>query len=175
MGIIGYKADDITSTRYSCDIIIGMNTELEDVRGIGRRVLATRRKSLQNLSHGSVVTFPWDESGRLLHMLICHEVGVGGWKYADRHIRYGLDYLRYREPQSERGYGIVQIGAGRVGQRDKADLPSINSAIANSLLPVTMFIFDRPQLADQPSVALMPPLKASSVWTRERGELRFAA
>lgn len=168
---------DITSTDHACDIMIAMNTKLQDVRGIGRRVI-TRYKKLQDLPLGAVLTFPWDGSGRMLHMLICHELGVGGWKNADRHLRYGMDHIAYREEQSssERGHGIVQVGAGRVGKRDGADTTSINTAIALSLLPVTMFIYDQPKLFEEQAAVLhMPPLKPSLLWTRERGEVRLAA
>lgn len=173
MSIVGIINDDITSTKYHQDIIIGMNTGFEDVRGIGARVLE-RVELLRKLSLGSVVTFPWDDSGRELHMLICHKLGSGGWTNADRYVRYGLDYLAHRENITERGHGIVQIGTGRVGKRDGADFTSIHTAMATSYLPLTLFVYDKPQLVE-PVSAEVRPLRPASVWNVDDGFVRIAA
>ncbi len=173
MSIINVVNGDITSTAYHQHIIIGMNTGFKDVRGIGARVLE-KVELLQKLRLGSVVTFPWDESGRELHMLICHQLGAGGWASADRYVRYGLDYLAHKEEQSERGYGIVRIGTGRVGLRDGADFVSIHTAMATSFLPMTLFSYDK-SYDEEPVSAEVRPLRPASVWHVDEGFTRIAA
>lgn len=171
--IVDTVQDDITSTAHQCDIIIGMNTDLKDVRGIGRRVLQAY-EPLRKLSLGSVITFPWDDSGRELHLLICHRLGEGGWEGAERHVRYGLDYLAYREAKSERGHGVVEIGKGRVGKRDGADPTAIHTAMANSFLPLTVFQFTPPP-EPEPVMGQVIYIRPSSTWSMETGERQIAA
>ena len=173
MAIVSHEHSDITSSGFHCDIIIGMNQELQDVRGIGRRVLQGY-EPLRKLPLGSVITFPWDKAGRELHLLICHKLGEGGWERAEQHVRYGLDYLNHKEGRSERGHGIVEIGKGRVGKRDGADPTLIHQAIADSWLPVTLFIFDPPDLREAVSGQVIP-IRPSSTWSMETGERSLLA
>ncbi len=150
-----------------------MNRQLKDVRGIGLRVLE-KYEPLRELSLGSVITFPWDESGRELYLLICHELGPGGWERAEQHVRYGLDYLAYKKGRSERGHAIVEIGKGRVGMRDGSDPSLINRAMADSFLPLTLFIYDPPNLKEAFASNVIP-IRPSSTWSIETGERRLAA
>jgi hypothetical protein len=171
--ITGIETGDITSSSHKCDIIIGMNVDLADVHGIGRRVLQNYEPLRGKLSLGSVITFPWDAE-RELHLLICHRHGEGGWVGADRHVRYGLDHLNYREGKTERGHGIVQIGKGFHGLRDGADFTSIHTAMATSFLPLTLFINDTPPKQEAMAGEIIP-LRPSRVWSMEYGEERLAA
>ncbi len=171
--ITGIETGDITSRRYKCDIIIGMNVDLADVHGIGRRVLQNYESLRGSLSLGSVITFPWDAE-RELHLLICHRHGKDGWVGADRHVRYGLDHLNYREGKTERGHGIVQIGTGVHGMRDGADFTSIHTAMATSFLPLTLFVH-KPEEREAVSNAQVIPLRPSRVWSMEHGEQALAA
>lgn len=159
---------DITDPRNRADIIIGMNTALTDVRGIGlpfvKDAFPTRL-----IQKGSVLTFQYDEHRRL-HMLVCHDLGEGGWVNAERHVRFGLDYLNHlqeEESEEERIYSIVHIGTGRVGQRDGADPAAIKRAIADSHLMVDLFIYNPPQKAQ---VDVVVPLRPLRVWSPNFGE-----
>lgn len=160
---------DITDEKkHSGDIIIAMNTELKEASAIGRTFTCTTSiKEQVNL--GSVLTFQFD-SERLLHMLICHRIGLGGWMDADKYVRYCLDYLW--QQHRDRAYSIVQIGKGLVGQRDGADVPAIRTAMTNSFLEMDLVIL--PPEAEEIQVAVkVAPMVPFRVWDMERGEQEF--
>lgn len=164
------KIGDITAPSNRCDIIIGMNTDLEDVTGIGLRFV---REVIPNaaLQLGSVISFNFD-ARRKLHMIICHELHRGGWAGADRHVRFAMDYLDHLNDE-KRDHSIVQIGTGRVGVRDGADAASIRTAMAESFLAVDLFVFDGKPAME--AVASIPPLRALHAWSPLSGELLMAA
>src|SRR4051812_21268231 len=97
---------DILSPSNPRDIIIGMNTDLEDVTGIGLRFVRNVIPLLA-LDLGSVISFDFDQK-RKLHMIICHKLGKGGWADAEQYVRFGLDYLEHLN-DTGRQYSIVQI------------------------------------------------------------------
>lgn len=136
--ITAHEIGDITGNTNRRDIIIAMNTELGEASAIGRPFVK-KIIPLGLLDLGSVLTFQFDEQ-RLLHMLICHHLGKGGWRRADQFVRYGMDYLWQRPESGHRFYSIVQVGNGPVGQRDEADYPAIINAISDSFLPVILYI-----------------------------------
>ena len=98
-------------------------------------------------------------------MLICHDIGAGGWKNAPQFVRFGMDFLWHTE--QTRKYSIVQIGTGRVGYRDGADNGAIRTAIANSFLPVVLFVYDAKKR--MPAHAALAPLKPFRAWTPTHG------
>jgi hypothetical protein len=159
---------DITSPKNPADIIIGMNNTLKDVTGIGRPYLE-RIAAAHPIKLGSVISFKFDsEDQRKIHMLICHKLGLGGWNEADRFVRFGLDYLDHTELNNKK-FSIVNIGTGRVGKRDGARPADILTSITNSFLPLTLYIWDRPeQEAAADSIAL--PLVPYRMWNMETGE-----
>ncbi len=170
--IVEIIAGDITSLNNRADIIIGMNARLTDVTGIGGPFV-NKISTLHPIDLGSVLSFKFD-SDRNLHMLICHKIGKDGWKYADKHVRYGLDYLWHTERKRE--FSIVQIGTGRVGVRDSADSAAIHTAIATSFLPVKLFIYDPKETVAVVSVR-EKPMQAYRAWHPVMGEekIRIAA
>lgn len=140
------KVGDITSRSNKSNIIIAMNTTLEDVTGIGvpfvRKINPTHPIQL-----GSVLNFQFDKN-RMLHMLICHGIGFGGWTDADKWVRFGLDYLWQASMTKnhllfDSEFSIVQIGTGEIGRRDGACAPEIRSAMAASHLNLTLFVRDK--------------------------------
>jgi hypothetical protein len=158
---------DILSLQKKADIIIGMNTELSDVLGIGKRFVAQIRKT-RSIALGSVISFEYDRT-RELHMLVCHELGSGGWANADKNVRYGMDYLWNKRP--DRKYSIVQIGTGRVGRRDGADHAAIRGAIASSYLRADLYVL--PQDGDEIPAAATGRIHMAPVrmWDITRGEV----
>ncbi|MBU2103619.1 hypothetical protein KKD81_00130 [Patescibacteria group bacterium] len=169
---------DITDPENKSDIIIGMNSELSDVTGIGlpfvKDAIPTRAIQL-----GSVITFDFDATRRL-HMIICHKLGLGGWASAEQNVRFGLDYLNHvnqmEDSDKRRKFSIVNIGTGRVGVRDAADPVGIKRAIADSHLIVDLFVFTPPvMLADVR--AARAPLRPVRTWSPNFGEehLRVSA
>ncbi|HEY4487064.1 MAG TPA: hypothetical protein VJB70_05065 [Candidatus Paceibacterota bacterium] len=169
--IVGIEVSDITSPNNKRDIIIGMNTTLNDVRGIGLPFVK-KIETLHPITLGAVLSFEFDDS-RQVHMLICHDLGQYGWKNADHFVRFGMDFLWHTEPARE--YSIVQIGTGRVGHRDRADPVAIRTAMTNSFLPVTLFVFN-PEKSRVIHVAL-PELKPFRAWSPTHGveDIRYAA
>ena len=169
--IVDVEVGDITAPENPRDIIIGMNATLSDVTGIG---LPFVRKitTLYPITLGSVLSFEFDTS-RHVHMLICHDIGAGGWKNAPQFVRFGMDFLWHTE--QTRKYSIVQIGTGRVGYRDGADNGAIRTAIANSFLPVVLFVYDAKKR--MPAHAALAPLKPFRAWTPTHGveEIHYAA
>lgn len=166
--ILDIIAGDITHPDNRDDIIIGMNVKLSEVTSIGLPFV--NQIDLKHaLVPGSVLSFPFRD-GRFLHMLICHELGVGGWEGAAEHVRYGLDYLRHTEPL--RSYSIVKIGSGKIGKRDGANVSEMIGAIANSNLPVVLYVYDAAAEATLQRVIEMPPLRASRAWHPVYGEER---
>ena len=180
------KLGDITSPANPADIIIGMNSTLSDVTGIGLEFIRDI-PVIYPIVLGSVFSFEFTPE-RNVHMIICHTIGEGGWANADRYVRYGLDYLwKTEEAQytgehgmdhlltgSPRRYSIVQIGTGRVGKRDGADHALIRSAIAESYLPVDLYVYD-PTLRQLVEQAKCPPMKAFRAYHPLHGEERIAA
>lgn len=156
---------DITHPNNRTNPIIGMNSDLRDVTGIGlpfvRDAVPTRALQL-----GSVISYGFGQ-GRTLHMIICHHLGVGGWADAPKHVRFGLDFLEHvSEPDEE--FSIVQIGTGRVGMRDGADAPAIRTAMTNSYLDVDLFIYDPHE--HQAAVVHKPtPLRPFRAWAPMEG------
>jgi hypothetical protein len=161
---------DITLRANESDIIIGMNTELGEVTGIGLN-FTWRINNKTPFALGTVLSFKLDHL-RNLHMIICHELGEGGWDKADRYVRFGLDYL-WSKQENNRYYSIVDIGTGRVGQRDGADTAAIRSAIANSWLLVDLFVFDsfRPVAIETIAPKV---LQAYRCWDYQNGEIAVA-
>ena len=154
---------DITSPDNKRDIIIGMNSTLNDVTGIGLRFVK-KISTIHPITLGSVLSFEFDKT-RNVHMLICHHIGEDGWKHTDNFVRFGMDFLWHTEPN--RKYSIVQVGTGRVGRRDGADVIAIRTAIATSFLPVTVFVFDAEKRAAARATA--PMLKPFRAWSPEHG------
>ncbi|MBX9906336.1 hypothetical protein K2X96_00375 [Patescibacteria group bacterium] len=165
---------DITSSENPADIVIGMNSRLQDVVGIGRPFIE-RITAANPVNLGSVLSFKFDDR-RLLHMIICHHLGSGGWVGADMHVRFGMDYL-WQQPESHaRKHSIVQIGTGRVGRRDGANAASIHTAMTTSFLPVTLFIFNQREAeAAVERLRVRPSLVPLRMWHPERGEMELAA
>lgn len=170
--IVDIHHGDITNPRNKLDIIIGMNTSLAEASAIGRRVLINKSLT-RELGLGDVVTFTFDEH-RNLHMLICHYLGSGGWINADKFIRLGLDHL-WQCSEAETQFSIVRIGTGPVGIRDGADHAAIHTAMADSWLPLHLYIREPKQV--EARVVQFPPLKALRAWSYEKGEreIRIAA
>jgi hypothetical protein len=158
---------DITSPQNYRDIIIGMNTDLNDVTGIGLRFVKDLIP-LKALELGSVLTFDYDDQ-RKIHMIICHHLGPTYWRNADQHVRFGMDYLHYTN-DSRRKYSIVRIGTGRIGQRDKADHAAIHKAMAESHLPVNLHILEL-QVAEAIVRAERAPLVAVAAWNHRHGPI----
>ena len=142
--------------------------------------------SVRRLSPNQPASFEFTPE-RNVHMIICHAIGEGGWVHADRYVRYGLDYLWQTEAAqharggldylmvgTQRRYSIVQIGTGRVGKRDGADHALIRSAIADSYLPVDLYVYD-PALRQLVEQAQQPPIRAFRAWHPVHGEERIAA
>ena len=136
---------DITSPDNPADIIIAMNTTMEDLTELAKRFAKRLPAVEEPFELGSVLSFRFDQS-RNIHMLICHRIGFGGWESADKYVRFGLDYLWNMDNEvnetPERKYSIVKIGTGPIGLRDGADSVAIRTAIDTSYLPVTMWIRD---------------------------------
>ena len=174
MSIVDIHLGDITDPKNKRDIIIGMNTRLAEASAIGRRVLVGKSLA-RNLELGDVITFKFDEL-RNLHMIICHTIGGGGWRGAERHIRFGLDYLWQRNQAENRKFSIVKIGAGPIGRRDGADAIAIHTAMADSFLPLHLFVRGSVTLAST-NVANLPPLQPHRIWQHSDGEreIRLAA
>ncbi len=172
--IVDIHHRDITDPWNKRDIVIGMNTQLAEASAIGRRVLIGKSLS-RDLELGNVITFKFDEH-RELHMVVCHSLGAGGWDGAHQHVRCGLDYLWQRSRGGSREYSIVRIGTGPVGRRDGADFVAIHTAMADSFLPLHLFICDEEKQANA-NVVNLPPLQPRCVWRYSEGEreLRVAA
>ncbi len=174
--IIGHDTGDITGPHNQRDIIIGMNTSLRDVTNIGLPFTA-ELKLTSPLTLGGILSSNFDASRRL-HMLICHKLGQGGWNNSDKFVRFGLDYLWYRDAedgQNDRQFSIVEIGRGRVGRRDGADPVAIHQAMTTAHLPLTLFVnhvHPGDAIARQ---ALVLPLHVYRVWTPDQGEELLAA
>lgn len=164
------KVGSICEPTNRTDIILGMNMTFDDVLGIARPFVENIQR-VREATLGSVISFQYDE-GRNLHLLVCHQIGKGGWMDADKYVRYGMDYLWKADPFRE--YSIVSIGTGRVGRRDGADHAAIRTAMSTSFLPVDLFILDeRAPIPAEMSAKILP----FRMWDIERGEvpLRMAA
>ncbi|MES3031126.1 MAG: hypothetical protein V4697_01795 [Patescibacteria group bacterium] len=162
-------AGDITSPANLSNIIIGMNTELGELSALGRQVLKDTLPPPELIDLGTVLTFQYD-SARLIHMLICHHLGSGGWRNSDNYVRVGMDHIwsTLRFPH----YSIVEIGKGEVGQRDGANAPKILEAIASSYLPVTLFIRGGDEItASEPMISPPQKLQFISGFSPKNGNL----
>jgi len=155
------KVGDITSSRNHADIIIGMNSSLSDVSGIGIPFVK-KIQTVHPITLGSVLSFEFS-STRNLHMIVCHHLGDGGWIGADEHIRFGMDYLWHTEG-AKRRFSIVQIGTGRVGARDGASHIEIRTAIATSFLLVDLYVYAPEKETATAHVAQVAPLRAYRAW-----------
>ncbi len=161
---------DITAPTNKRNIIIGMNTEMGEPSIIGKP-FAKKVIPIQLIHLGSVLTFRFDQE-RLLHMIICHHLEKGGWRNADQFVRYGLDYLWQLPNTEQQDYSIVQIGRGKIGQRDGANCSMIHSAIATSWLPVTMFVhFEGGRPAPAERVEQPSPLEFVEGWSSRVGRM----
>ena len=169
--ITDIKVGDITSPENRADIIIGMNSELHRVTGIGMPFVKNIT-ALHPIDPGSVLSFKFDEN-RNVHMIICHRLGIDGWKDADKHVRFGMDYLCHTE-RNGRKFSTVQIGTGPVGIQYGADPASIRTAMATSHLPVTLFVFN-PRETVAAVVELERPMTAYRAWHPIHGEERLVA
>ena len=158
---------DITSRDNPRDIIIGMNTKLDDVTGIGRPFVKNVFPATA-LELGSVLTFDFDAK-RKLHMIICHDLGLGGWHRTDQHIRFGMDYLNHIN-DTGRQHSIVRVGTGRVGKRDGADHAAILTAMTNSYLPVNLYIWE-PQEQIVVTRVQPEPMIAVAAWHPQQGPI----
>jgi hypothetical protein len=167
--IIKNTPGDILSSKNKKDVIIGMNTTLGQVKGIGLP-FTWRVTDPKPLALGSVYSFHMDR-GQQLHMIICHELRKGGWEDSEKYIRFGMDYLWHRDG-AKRRFSMVQIGTGRIGKRDGADFGAISTAISTSHLPVELYIFDPYERQAQEShAAVVPPsLVAFRRWNMGTGE-----
>lgn len=148
-----------------------MNTTLEDVTGIGvpfvKKINPTHPIQL-----GSVLNFQFDRD-RMLHMLICHNIGYGGWADADKWVRLGLDHLWQASVTEnhmlcDASFSIVQIGTGQIGRRDGARPEEIMTAMATSYLDLTLFVLDKE--SPIPVKKEQAPLYAMSTWHPMYGE-----
>ena len=171
--IVDIHQGDITDPGNKRDIIIGMNVRLAEASAIGRRVLVGKSLT-RSLELGDVVTFKFDEK-RDLHMVICHRLGVGGWLNAEKFLRFGLDYLWQRSANKTQ-FSIVKVGTGAVGRRDGADAAAIHTAMADSYLPLLLFVWNSAKQAEA-NVVNLPPLLPHRVWRFGEGEreIRMAA
>lgn len=165
------RFDDITGSNNPGHIIIGMNSALRDVRGIGRRFVGSANTT-QPIDLGSVLSFKFD-ARRNLHMIICHHLGEGGWHEADKYVRFGLDHLWQNEAPGQR-FSVVQIGAGRIGRRDGANHQAIRTAIDESHLTADLYV--SPNMGSQQVAARAPAeLIAFRAWHPTLGEERLAS
>lgn len=165
-GIIVGDALSLTNRR---DVIIGMNTTLGEVNGVGRPFV--RKYPGAEFDLGTVLTFNLDES-RKLHMIICHKLGSGGWVKADKYLRFGLDHLDQYNDQG-RAYSIVNVGTGVIGQRDGANPAAMLCAMANSHLPVMLYVLGG--LASERVMQKYPPMRALHAWSPKEGPIAVAA
>jgi hypothetical protein len=164
---------DILSPKNHADVIIGMNAELAEVNGIGLPFTWQIRRE-NPIPLGTVFSFELDDE-RQLHLLVCHHIGEGGWVHADKYVRFGLDYLWQSEPQTKK-FSSVQIGTGRIGERDGADFPAIHTAMATSHLPLELFIFKPLEpVAVEANVTPLRTLTAFRSWNIHEGELALAS
>jgi hypothetical protein len=168
---------DITDPTNKRNIIIGMNATLEEASYIGLPHVQQLQKSLMHpLALGSVLSFRFDRV-RKLHMLICHNIGIGGWASADKYVRFGLDYLNHTEGETEK-FSVVQIGTGPIGIRDGADSVAIRTSMATSFLRVTLFVRDYsvPPIPDEKApLELVAYAAWSPKWGRRELALDIAA
>lgn len=167
--IEGIVVGDILSPTNRRDIIIGMNTTLGEVNGIGRPFV--RKYPDAEFDRGSVLTFNLDES-RKLHMIICHKLGLDGWVEAEKYLRFGLDHLDQYNDQ-DRKYSMVNVGTGMIGQRDGANPSAMLCAMANSHLSVMLYVLGG--LASERVMQKYPPLRALHAWSPVEGPMAVAA
>ncbi len=164
---------DITGSDNPRDIIIGMNTELQEVHGIGKPFVR-EIEAVYPLQLGSVLSFEFDDR-RHLHMIVCHCLGRNGWSQSDRYVRFGMDYLWRRDGET-RQFSIVKIGTGRIGKRDGADHAAIHTAMATSYLPVHLFLYEAGEAVAADIGLRMPTtLRAYRRWDMTHGEMSLAA
>jgi len=136
------KIGDITGHENEDHIIIAMNRTLSEPTPLAAPYVLKLKYGLNNpLELGSVLSFPFTGK-RTLHMIVCHEIGFGGWKNADKYLRFGLDFLDHHKNQNDE-FSIVEVGTGPIGTRDGADAAALKTAIATSFLPVTLFVKEK--------------------------------
>lgn len=161
--ILNISPNDITTLNPEepSDIIVGMNTTLEELDSI---LLPKQWQAEQKypLPLGSVLSFKLDRK-RFLHMIICHTLQKSGWSDADKYIRIGMDYLWLRH-RGNRDFSVVQIGAGRIGSVGGADVNKIRAAMAASFLPATLFIKDSDRPANIREISSRQLVKPE-MWT----------
>jgi hypothetical protein len=170
--IIETVAGDIESPDNPRDPIIGMNPTLSERTPFALSV-SNRHKIVTPVEMGSVLSFDYRD-GRKVHMLVCHEIGQGGWKDAGKYVRWCLDYLWYTAP--ERQYSVVHIGTGRIGKRDGADGAAIMTALAQSHLE--MVLYQKPkseEVVGQQAVRPVAVIHAFRLWQPSKGETLLTA
>lgn len=172
--ILDIVEGDILKKTNKADVIIGMNSELGEVYGIGLP-FTWQIQHNKPLKLGTVFSFELDKT-RNLHMIICHHLYKGGWLDADKYIRFGMDFL-WQSDAATREFSVVKIGTGRVGKRDGADVPKIINAISSSQLPMKLFIHRPPErvAVEAHQSVVRPPLVAFRSWSREEGVTTLAA
>ncbi|MEY4602394.1 MAG: hypothetical protein RL292_335 [Candidatus Parcubacteria bacterium] len=169
------KVGDITDPHNTSNIIFGMNSTLEDVNGVPSEFAKTVKLAGKPLQLGSVLNFQFDDD-RMIHLIICHNIGQGGWDNSEKWVRLGMDYL-WQAQQTEdhmfycSSFSSVQIGTGEIGRRDGARPQDIRTAMATSFLNVTLFVRDE-QIAVP--VRTKWGLQPVSAWYPMRGEQKFA-
>lgn len=167
--IIGHQVGDIAAPQNHRDIIIAMNTSLAEPSKLSKSFVSDKYLTDGELELGTVLTYTFSGKGkneRLLHMVICHRIGVGGWQDTEKYLRFGLDYLWFTA--RNRKYSIVTIGEGRVGLRDGANIAAISRAIADSNLQMVQF-----QQGDAETVLALAIQKARPVmaWVPQFGQV----
>lgn len=159
---------DIFDPKNQSDIVIAMNRTLDEPTALAARFTTKLKFNLKNpLPLGSVLSFNFDTERRL-HMLICHEIGKGGWEKADKFIRFGMDYLDHNKEPDQK-FSVVQIGTGPIGLRDGADLSAIMTAISTSFLPVTLYLREEAMVMTAGAKRAPLSLVAYAAWTPHHG------
>ncbi|MCX6703398.1 MAG: hypothetical protein NTV02_01770 [Candidatus Zambryskibacteria bacterium] len=169
--IIDVKTGDIRSRKNPNSFIIGMNDTLEDVTAQWIPYIRDI-KPTHPLQLGSVLNFQYDRD-RMLHMLICHKIGFGGWEDSEKWVRLGLDYLWQTQQNPAhawycKNFSIVRIGTGQIGVRDGANAAEITRAMATSHLDLTLYVRDEQEMV--PFTIEREPLFPQSTWHPVYGE-----
>ena len=135
--IIDIVEGDIMA-QHDKHIIFGINQELEEPnQSIKRYIDDIRKKFGKRLALGSYIEFRLNRIyEQKLYLVVCHNIGTGGWLNADKHVRFAFDSIYYNTVGE---YATVRIGNGFVGKRDGADDSSILTSIQTSFLPVRLY------------------------------------
>ena len=144
---------------------------MKHVSEIGFRYAEKLRQELIHpLALGSVLKFDFGRgSEQKLYMVVCHKIGMGGWKKADMFLRYGLDSI-YMNTVGK--YAIVDVGTGLVGVQDGADTALLRKAMADTFLPLDLYV----RANELQSLTNTAPLElvARAAWHPHGGTQNFA-